>query len=101
MNDEHPNRIMPSQRPHSVTSPVVQNVQGVVNRENHQGVVLELILNFPLLKEAFPSQLARGISLKEGDPYPLQSKVGTPPPYLHCRMLMWQISPFPLHSDGR
>ena len=40
------------------------------------------ILNFRLLRDVFPCLLARGIPLKEGVPYPLQSKVRTPPPYL-------------------
>ena len=40
------------------------------------------ILNFPLLIDVFPYRLARGIHLKEGVSYPLQSKVRTPPPHL-------------------
>jgi hypothetical protein len=34
-------------------------------------VGLRAILNFHLLRDAFPYWLARGISLKEGVPYPL------------------------------
>jgi len=45
-------------------------------------VGLRGIVNFRLLRDAFPYQLARGIPLKEGVPYPLQSKVRTPPPHL-------------------
>jgi hypothetical protein len=40
------------------------------------------ILNFRLLRHPLLNRLARGIPLKEGVLYPLQSKVGTPPPYL-------------------
>jgi hypothetical protein len=40
------------------------------------------ILSFPLLRDAFPHQLARGIPRKEGVPLPLQSLVRTPPPHL-------------------
>ena len=40
------------------------------------------ILNFRLLRDAFPYRLARGIPLKEGGPYALQSRVRTPPPHL-------------------
>jgi hypothetical protein len=43
----------------------------------HQGIVSIL-----LLRDAFPYQLARGIPLKEGVLYPLQSKVRTLPPDL-------------------
>jgi hypothetical protein len=39
---------------------------------------LQGIFNFSLLGDAFPYQLAREIPLKEGVPYALQSKVGTP-----------------------
>jgi hypothetical protein len=45
-------------------------------------VGLRGILNFHLQKDAFPYRLARGIPLKEGVLYPLQSKVRTPPPFL-------------------
>jgi len=40
------------------------------------------ILNIGLLRDAFPYRLVRGIPLKEGVRYPLQSKVGTPPHHL-------------------
>jgi len=40
------------------------------------------ILNFRRLRDMFPYRLARVITLKEGVPYPLQSKVRTPPPHL-------------------
>ena len=40
------------------------------------------IRNFRLLGDAFLYRLARGIPLMEGVPYPLQSKVRTPPPNL-------------------
>jgi hypothetical protein len=40
------------------------------------------ILNFHLLRDTFPYWLARGIPLKEGVPYPLQSKVRIPPLHL-------------------
>jgi hypothetical protein len=40
------------------------------------------ILNCHQLRDSFPYWLARGIPLKEGVLYPLQSKVRTPPPYL-------------------
>ena len=39
-------------------------------------------LSFPLLREAFPHRLARGIPLEEGVPWPQQSMVRTPPPHL-------------------
>jgi hypothetical protein len=44
-------------------------------------VGLRGILNFHLLRDAFPYRLARGIPLKERVPYPQQSKVRTPPPH--------------------
>jgi hypothetical protein len=43
---------------------------------------LREILNFHLLRDLFPYRLARGIPLTEGVPYPLQSKVWSPPPHL-------------------
>jgi hypothetical protein len=46
-------------------------------RGGHQG-----ILNFPLIRDTLPYWLARGILLKEGVPYPLQSKVRTAPPHV-------------------
>jgi len=49
----------------------------------NKSVGLRGIRNFHLLRDVFPYRLARGIPLKEGVPYPLQSKVRTPPPYLH------------------
>jgi len=49
-----------------------------INKE----VGLRGILNFRLLRDAFPYRLARGIPLKEGVPYPLQSKVRTPPAHV-------------------
>jgi hypothetical protein len=49
----------------------------------NKSVGLRGILNFYLLRVAFPCRLVRGIPLKEGVPYPLQSKVRTPPPHLH------------------
>jgi hypothetical protein len=58
----------------------------------NKGVGLRGILNFHLLRDAFPCRLARGIPLKEGLLYPLQSKVRTPPPYLHCTILALKIS---------
>jgi len=48
----------------------------------NNSVGLEGIGNFPLLRDAFPYWLARGIPLEEGVPYALQSKVRTPPPHL-------------------
>jgi len=36
LNDEHPYRIMPSQSPHPVTSPVVWNFQSLANCQNQQ-----------------------------------------------------------------
>jgi hypothetical protein len=48
----------------------------------NKGVGLRRILNIHLLGDAFPSLLVRGILLKKGVPYPLQSKVRTPPPHL-------------------
>jgi len=45
-------------------------------------VGLRGIPNFHLPRDAFPCRLARGIPLKQGVSYPLQSKVRTPPPYL-------------------
>jgi hypothetical protein len=49
----------------------------------NKSVGLRGIMNFHLVRDAFPCRLARGIPLKEGVPYPLQSKVRTPPPHLH------------------
>jgi hypothetical protein len=40
------------------------------------------ILNFRLLRDAFPDRLARGIPPNERLPCTLQSKVRTPPPHL-------------------
>jgi len=48
----------------------------------NKSVGLRGILNFPLLRDAFPYRIARGIPLKEGDPWTLQSKFRTPPPHL-------------------
>jgi len=48
----------------------------------NNSVGLQGIVNFRMLGDAFPYWLARGIPLKEGVPYPLQSKVRTPPPHL-------------------
>jgi len=48
----------------------------------NKSVGVREIFNFHLLRDAFPYRLARGIPLKEGVQYPLQSKVRTPPPYL-------------------
>jgi hypothetical protein len=45
-------------------------------------VALWGIHNFHLLRHVFPYRLARGIPLKEGFWYPLQSKVITAPPHL-------------------
>ena len=58
----------------------------------NKSVGLRKILNFRLLRDAFPYRLATGIPLKEGVPYPLQSKVKTPPPHLRCTILALQIS---------
>jgi len=54
----------------------------LIVRINHS-VGLQGILNFRLLRDAFPYRLATGIPLKEGVPYALQSKVRTPLPHLH------------------
>jgi len=65
------------------------------------------ILNFRLLRDAFPYRLARGIPLKEGVSYPLQSNVRTTPPHLRWTILALQIShnawlpPHPLHSESQ
>jgi len=73
----------------------------------NKSVGLRGILNFRRLRDAFPYRLARGIPLKEGVSYPLQSKVRTPPPHLRWTILALQISlnawlpPRPLHSDGQ
>jgi hypothetical protein len=48
----------------------------------NQSVHIRGILNNWLLRDPFPYRLARGILLKEGVPYPLQSKGRTPPPDL-------------------
>jgi len=58
----------------------------------HKNVGLRGILNFHLLRDAFLCRLARGIPLKEGVPYPLQSKVRTPPHYLRRTILALHIS---------
>jgi hypothetical protein len=52
----------------------------IVRINNSMG--LQGILNFHLLRDAFPYQLGRGIPLKEGVPYHLQSKVRTTPAHL-------------------
>jgi len=63
------------------------------------------ILNIYLVRDTFPYRLARGIPLKEGVPYTLQSKVRTPPPHHRWTILVLQISlnawlpPRPWHSD--
>jgi len=65
------------------------------------------ILNFWLLRDAFTYRLARGIPLKEGVLYLLQSKVRTPPPHLPWTIVALQISlnawlpPRTLHSNGQ
>jgi hypothetical protein len=48
----------------------------------NNSVGLQGILNFRLLRDAFPYRLARGIPLQEGVPYALQSKVRTAPPHV-------------------
>jgi len=58
----------------------------------NKSVGLRGILDFRLLRDAFPYQLARGIPLKEGVPYPLQTKVRTPPLHPHGTILALQIS---------
>ena len=50
------------------------------------------IIKFHLLRDVFPYRLARGIPLKEGVPYPLQSKLSTPTPHLRWTILALQIS---------
>jgi len=45
-------------------------------------VGLRGILNFRRLRDVFLYRLAGGIPLQQGFPYPLQSKVRTPPPHL-------------------
>jgi len=73
----------------------------------NKSVGLQGILNFRLLRDAFPYRLARGIPLKEGVSYLLQSKVRTPPPHLRWTIIALQISlnawlpPCSLPSDGQ
>jgi len=73
----------------------------------NKGVGHRWSLNFLLPRNAFLYRLPRGIPLKEGVPYPLQSKVRTPPPHLRWTILGLQISlnswlpPHPLHSDDQ
>jgi hypothetical protein len=55
-------------------------------------VRLRGILIFRLLRDACPYRQARGIPLKEGVSYPLQSKVRTPLPHLRGTILGLQIS---------
>jgi len=50
------------------------------------------ILNFRLLRDAFPYRLVSGIPLNKGVPYPLQSKVRPPLPHLGWTFLALQIS---------
>jgi hypothetical protein len=52
----------------------------IVRNSNSMG--LRGILNFRLLRDAFPDRLARGIHPKKRVLYLQQSKVRTPPPYL-------------------
>jgi hypothetical protein len=49
----------------------------------NKSACLRGMLNFRLLRDAFPYRLVRGFLLKERVPYPLQSKVRTPPHHLH------------------
>ena len=53
--------------------PIVRTIKSV----GHRG-----ILNYHLLRDAFPYWLVRAIPLKEGVAYRLQCKVRTPPPHL-------------------
>jgi hypothetical protein len=52
----------------------------IVRINNSMG--LRGILNFPMLRDSFWYWLPRGIPLNGADPYPLRSKVRTPPPFL-------------------
>jgi len=73
----------------------------------NKSVGLRGILNFRLLRDAFPYWLPGGIPLKEGVPYALHSEVRTPPPHHHWTILALRISLIawlptrPLHSDGQ
>jgi len=58
----------------------------------NKSVGLQGILNFRLLRDAFPYRLVRGIPLKEGVPYTLQSTVRTPPAHLRRTILALQLS---------
>jgi hypothetical protein len=57
-----------------------------------KSVGLRELLNFHLLRVAFPYWLARGIPFKKGVQYPLQSKVRTPPTHRHGIILALLIS---------
>jgi len=54
---------------------------------NIKSVVLRVILSFPLLRHGFLHRLARGIPLKEGVPWIVQSMVRTPRPHLRSSIL--------------
>jgi len=58
----------------------------------NKSVGLRGILNFRLQRDPFPYRLARGISLPEGVPYPLQFKVRTPHLDLRWTIHALQIS---------
>jgi len=70
-------------------------------------VGLQGILTLHLVRDVFLYRLVRGIPLKQEVPWPLQSKVRTPPPHLCCTIPALQISlkagipPPPLHCDGQ
>jgi hypothetical protein len=71
----------------------------------YKSVGLGGIRNFPLRRVWFLYWLVRGIPVEGVFPYPLQSKVRTPPPSCHWTTFAWQISlnswlpHYPLHSD--
>ena len=58
---------------------------------NNKSVGVWGTLSFPLLRDAIPPQLVRGITPKEGVPQPIQSMVRCPPSHLRSTILAWQI----------
>jgi hypothetical protein len=58
----------------------------------NESVGLRRILIFRLLRDTLPYQPAREIPLKEGVPFPQQSKIRTPPPHLRRIIHALQIA---------
>jgi len=92
LNVEHSYWTRSSSSRHTDLVPVLRNIRHLATPQNPQNSGLWGNLNFRLLRDSFPYQLARGIPLKECVPYPRQSKVITPPHHLCQTILSLQIS---------